>query len=343
MVKRLLLMETSLMENQIKDIFEMPRRPHLLSLFLNNNDNLSRNEVLFKLPSDISRLVSIELLDLSNSRIREMPEGLKALVNLKCLNLEYTFDLIKIPRKLIFNFSRLHVLRLFGHAITSVLYGGDELIVKELLGLKHLEVLSFTLRSSYALKSFLSSRKLQSCTQALLFHRFEDSSLDVSCLVGLKLLKLKIDYKGGQFCFQSLRSVVIDYCKELKDLTFLGFASNVKSIEVRSCFAMEEIISVGKFADVPEVMANLNPFVKLQYLQLAALPNLKSIYWKPLPFSHLKEMNVFNCDKLKKLPLESNAAKEHKLDIRGEPDWWKQLEWEDEATQNAFLPCFKPF
>ncbi|KAK9229524.1 hypothetical protein WN944_022487 [Citrus x changshan-huyou] len=68
-----------------------------------------------------------------------MPEGLKALVNLKCLNLEYTFDLIKIPRKLISNFSRLHVLRLFGHAITSVLYGGDELIVKELLGLKHLE------------------------------------------------------------------------------------------------------------------------------------------------------------------------------------------------------------
>lgn len=48
--------------------------------------------------------------------------------------------------------------------------------------------------------------------------------------------------------------VVIDYCKELKDLTFLGFASNVKSIEVRSCFAMEEIICVGKFADVPEVM-----------------------------------------------------------------------------------------
>ncbi|KAK9232387.1 hypothetical protein WN943_022633 [Citrus x changshan-huyou] len=68
-----------------------------------------------------------------------MPKGLKALVNLKCLNLEYTFDLIKIPRKLISNFSRLHVLRLFGHAITSVLYGGDELIVKELLGLKHLE------------------------------------------------------------------------------------------------------------------------------------------------------------------------------------------------------------
>ncbi|KAH9715475.1 Disease resistance protein SUMM2 [Citrus sinensis] len=365
----------SLMENQIKVILGMPRCPHLLTLFLNNNVklrisdgflqymsslkvlSLSHNEVLFELPSDISRLVSLELLDLSNSRIRELPEELAALVNLKCLNLEYTFDLAKIPWNLISNFSRLHVLRMFGNAIRSGSFDGDELMVKELLGLKHLEVLSFTLRSSHALKSFLTSHQLRSCTQALLLHCFKDSSLDVSGLADLKqlnrlriadcpeLVELKIDYKGEaqQFCFQSLRVVVIDLCIGLKDLTFLVFASNLKSIEVRSCFAMEDIISVGKFADFPEVMANLNPFAKLQYLQLAGLPNLKSIYWKPLPFSHLKEMSVFNCDKLKKLPLDSNTAKECKLVICGEPDWWKELRWEDKPTQDAFLPCFKSF
>lgn len=130
------------MENQIKDILEMPRCPHLLTLFLTNNDklripdvffqymsslkvlSLSHNEVLFELPSDISRLVSIELLDLSISRIRELPEGLKALVNFKCLNLEYTFDLIKIPGKLISNFSRIHVLRMFGDAIKRFICWG---------------------------------------------------------------------------------------------------------------------------------------------------------------------------------------------------------------------------
>ncbi|KAJ0045165.1 hypothetical protein Pint_04903 [Pistacia integerrima] len=42
-------------------------------------------------------------------------------------------------------------------------------------------------------------------------------------------------------------------------------------------------------------MANLNPFPKLQTLYLHNQRNLKSIYWKALPFPHLKEIKVYNC------------------------------------------------
>nr|AAN62352.1 NBS-LRR type disease resistance protein [Citrus trifoliata] len=371
----------SLMQNQIRNLSEIPTCPHLLTLLLNENNlrkiqnyffqfmpslkvlNLSHCE-LTKLPVGISELVSLQHLDLSESDIEEFPGELKALVNLKCLDLEYTRNLITIPRQLISNLSRLRVLRMFGASHNafdeasenSILFGGGELIVEELLGLKHLEVITLTLRSSYGLQSFLNSHKLRSCTQALLLQHFKDStSLEVSALADLKQLnrlqiansvileELKMDYaeEVQQFAFRSLNMVEICNCIQLKDLTFLVFAPNLKSIKVGICHAMEEIASEGKFAEVPEVMANLNPFEKLQNLEVAGARNLKSIYWKSLPFPHLKAMSFLHCKKLKKLPLDSNSAKERKIVISGERNWREQLQWEDEATRNAFLRCFR--
>lgn len=102
---------------------------------------------------------------------------------------------------------------------------------------------------------------------------------------------------------------------------------------------MEEIISTDEI--VPEVMGNLNQFAKLQCLQLFGLRNLKSIYWKPLPFPHPKEMIIDLCYELKKLPLDSNSARDHNIVICGNEDWWEEFQWDDEAIRNAFLPCFK--
>lgn len=278
--------------------------------------SLSRNRRLTNLQLGISKLVSLQHLDLSLTNIEELSGELKALANLKCLNLEYTWSLVTIPWQLIASFSRLHVLRMFGvgddafdvASEDSVLFDGAEFLVEELLGLNHLEVLSLTLRSSYVLQSFLTLHKLQCCAYALFLQYFKDStSLDVSSLANLKQLnviriadcekleELKIDYTGEiqHFGFRSLCKVEIARCQKLKDLTFLVFAPNLKSIEVKSCLALEEIVS-----DVPEGMGNLNLFAKLQYLELLGLPNLKSIYWMPLSFPRLKEMTIITCNKL---------------------------------------------
>ncbi|KAJ0042733.1 hypothetical protein Pint_19169 [Pistacia integerrima] len=88
------------------------------------------------------------------------------------------------------------------------------------------------------------------------------------------------------------------------------------------------------------MMSDLIPFQKLRFLLLCCLKNLKSIFGKALPFQHLKEIEVFDCPKLKKLPLDSNSAKNIKL-LSRDREWWKELQGEDEATLNAFLPCFK--
>lgn len=57
-------------------------------------------------------------------------------------------------------------------------------------------------------------------------------------------------------------------------------------------------------------------------------------------FPHLKEIVVDERQKLEKFPLDFNSAKESKIAIKGQEKWWKELQWEDQATENAFLPCF---
>ncbi|KDO37454.1 hypothetical protein CISIN_1g0248662mg [Citrus sinensis] len=245
----------------------------------------------------------------------------------------------------------------------SVLFGGGEVLVQELLGLKYLEVLELTLGSYQALQILLSSNKLKSCIRSLQLRLVRDtpSIIDATAFAdlnhlnelyifkGIELEELKIDYteivrkRREPFVFRSLHRVIIGECHKLKDVTFLVFAPNLKSLRLFDCGAMEEIISVGKIAETPEMMGHISPFENLQSLDLDDLPHLKSIFWKPLPFTHLKKMAVLMCDQLRKPPLDSNSAKERKFVIRGYTGWWNRLQWEAEATQIAFRSCFQPY
>ncbi|TXG69200.1 hypothetical protein EZV62_004135 [Acer yangbiense] len=374
----------SLMDNEIEDLLEFSTCSHLTTLFLQSNSlrtinsyffqfmpslkvlNLSSNYCLNEFPPGISKLVSLQYLNLSMTGIRELPIELKALVNLKCLNLEEMSCLCTIPRQLISSFSMLQVLRMVSYyssedysAQDNVLFGGHEFLVEELLCLKYINVLTITLKSSDALGRFLSSRKLRRCTKSLSLQEFSDSkSLNVLSLAGMKHLhslhltspyleELKIG--GAQEVqsirethgFRSLHTFRVNFCGKLRDLTWLVFAQNLKFLFVANCLLMEEIISAREIGQVPEMMGNLNPFGKLEFLQLKDLQHLKSIYCNALPFLRLKDITVLRCRNLKKLPLDSNSTKERKIVIKGEEGWWKELQWEDEATQNAFLPCFK--
>ncbi|MBA0695017.1 hypothetical protein Goari_005257 [Gossypium aridum] len=50
-----------------------------------------------------------------------------------------------------------------------------------------------------------------------------------------------------------------------------------------------------------------------------------------------------DCPKLKKLPLNLDSAKGNQVTILGSKDWWATVEWENEATRDAFLPSFRYF
>ncbi|XP_024036102.1 putative disease resistance protein At4g10780 isoform X2 [Citrus clementina] len=160
----------SLMQNQIETLSEVPTCPHLLTLFLDFNRELKTiADGFFRcMPSlkvlkmsnsgkpwkglelnlGMPKLGSLQLLDISHTCIQDLPQELKLLVNLKCLNLRRTIWLNKISWQLISNFSRLRVLRMFAtgwfnfHEAPedSVLFGGGEVLIQELLGLKYLEI-----------------------------------------------------------------------------------------------------------------------------------------------------------------------------------------------------------
>lgn len=327
--------------------------------------NLSYNHSLKRLPEKcFSNLFILQHLDLSATGIEILPEDLKALVNLKYLNLDRTYFLRKIPRETFSCLLMLQVLRLFkcGYLCEaqedSILFGGGESLVEEMSRLKDLYELSITLKSFHALQKFLSSNELQKCTESLCLQDLDDSSesLNVSSLVQIEhletlhILKCKhleemtIDVTGEvqnlrETHFQSLHVVKIKFCQKLKDLTWLILAPNLKIVSVSNCFDMEEVISVEKSSQVSGMIENLNVFENLESLRLKNLPNLKSIYMNSLPFPRMKEMIVLGCPNVKMLPLVSNSGKARKIVIKGEEEWWKELQW-DRAIEDAFLSCF---
>ncbi|TYJ31546.1 hypothetical protein E1A91_A06G206600v1 [Gossypium mustelinum] len=68
------------------------------------------------------------------------------------------------------------------------------------------------------------------------------------------------------------------------------------------------------------------------------------LYFLPqhLPFPFLKHFCVWgDCSKLKKLPLNSVSAKGNHITIEGRKDWWEEVEWENEATRDIFLPSLR--
>ncbi|KAH9715218.1 hypothetical protein KPL71_020976 [Citrus sinensis] len=144
----------------------------------------------------------------------------------------------------------LHVLRILscGYLVerseNRVLFGGSELLVGELPSLKSLNVLSITLQGFSAVQKLMRSQKFQSCTKCLELIDCDDSK---------------------SFALADFPRVNIKACHKLRDVTWLVF--------------MEVIISARKLGEVPEMMADLNPFAKLQYLRLRVLPKLKIVYW----------------------------------------------------------------
>ncbi|GAY62382.1 hypothetical protein CUMW_217280 [Citrus unshiu] len=317
----------------------------------------------------ISNLFSLQNLDLSETGIEGLPLELRYLVNLKCLNLESTYRISKIPGQLISNLKMLEALRMFKcgsskQKSSSILFGGSLVLVEELLGLKHLNVLTITLHSFAALQRLLTSPSLQSVvsnTQSLsLTNCHSLSSLSVFTLASLRHLEaldvtsckdleeMEIYYAGEEVKrilkthgFFSLHRVSIGGSK-LRHVTWLILSPNLKHIRMYNCHYLEEIVSLEKLGEVPsEEMQNRIPFARLECLSLYGLEKLRSIYPRALPFPHLKLLKVDLCPKLKKLPFDCTSGLERKLIIKGQEWWWNNLQWGDQATQNAFLPCLK--
>ncbi|KAB2095183.1 hypothetical protein ES319_A01G019400v1 [Gossypium barbadense] len=360
----------SLMNNQIENLTEILECPNLQTLFLGYNDlmvimddffnslpmlrvlDLSSNMNLEELPVGIAKLVSLEHLDLSSTRIRKLPVELKTLAKLKYLDLEWIEDLEMIPQQLISSFSKLQVLKMVGCGY------GCLLVLEEMKHLKYLNVLTLTFRSASELEKASRFNKFFSCAiECVSLKGFRDSrSLKILALANLQHLcaltllrcmdleevKIERNIIEGAGCFHSLRSVSLARCNHLRDVSWVTFAPHLEKLVIMECKGLKEIISEEKPGEVAELKENSDLFSKPEILRLRHLPKLKTVYHHALPFPQLKKIYITGCPMLKKLPLNSNSAKRQRMVIEGDVGWWKDVEWEDESTKIAFLPTFKP-
>ncbi|XP_059653108.1 disease resistance protein SUMM2-like isoform X1 [Cornus florida] len=376
-----------LLRNSIEDLNGTPRCPNLLTLnlscsdhlsgFLSNSrlmtisDNffqfmpvlkvldLSGNEYLTKLPSSFFRLFSLQHLDLSLTGITELPIEFKSLVKLKYLYMNEMHKLDMIPPQVISSLSMLQRVEMKASGVSrgfdegSIFYGGNELLLDELVSLNHLQYLSLSVKTELALQKLLSSQKLRSCTFGLGIEHCQGSRslqlcslqknikrlefLEIKFCYDLELLSMSWDMIDGSRSFHNLGIIWITHCTALRDLTWLICAPNLRELGISCCCTMEQVI---KDDDIGRE-GSLGVFVRLQKLFLDALPMLKSIYSHSLSFPSLIHIKVHDCPRLKKLPFDCNSGKDTLRTIQCQRGWWDKLEWENEETQYVFSPLFK--
>ena len=139
--------------------------------------------------------------------------------------------------------------------------------------------------------------------------------------------------------FHSLRSIEVNYCNQMKYLLscgdFIQTLPNLEVIDVRGCENLEKL-----FNDESGQNISPDPMVpKLKILRLNELPKFKTLCRHKETWPCLEQVEVWDCDGLRRLPLTNQNAGTIKK-INGEPEWWDALEWDDDQTKTSLLPVF---
>ncbi|XP_071904825.1 probable disease resistance protein At4g27220 isoform X2 [Coffea arabica] len=157
--------------------------------------------------------------------------------------------------------------------------------------------------------------------------------------------------------FSSLKKLSISKCHNMKQLftvQLLQSLQNLETLTVIECEGLEEIAADGNGVGQgggegtqltsSEGATATVVLPKLRLLHLGRLPQLKNICKAALICDSIKEIAIFNCPNLKRLPsflstingLPSVPTTLHK--IRGDKEWWESLEWDNSYTKNALDP-----
>ncbi|KAJ1391690.1 P-loop containing nucleoside triphosphate hydrolase [Sesbania bispinosa] len=220
--------------------------------------------------------------------------------------------------------TRLKVLDLSGKFIEHLpieigcIYSFEIIPLEVIESLERLKVFRFTSQDK-ASGSFEETflEKLESLP------KLEEVCIELSTITGMHKLLESSKLQGSSIsdtCYlHMLRRVYVESCDSITHLTWLKYALLLEFLEVRDCNSIEEVVKEGE-NDI---------FQNLRLLRFYGLPKLRSIHRRALDFPFLKYIHVYECPNLKKLPLNSSSAVESLIAIKGQNEWWNNLEWED--------------
>nr|AKE49460.1 NBS-LRR disease resistance protein NBS45 [Dimocarpus longan] len=308
--------------------------------------DLSYNKNLSELPRSICYLIKLHHLNLSYTNLKVLPIEVKNLTQLRILMLDDTKNLEAIPTGLIKSLLSLEVFsRLLRNTVNVLHYDrslSDIAFLEELECLANISDISLTLSTFGSVLKFKASPKLQSCIKRLTIMCSELESLDISSstMKGMEHLealsirdcqsmrKLKISFEEeGRMqgcmsdCFRKLRYLQIENCP-IKELTLLKYAPTLQFLWVDNCPSLKEIIA-DDFGSA-KIEESINILPKLESINLVGLSSLKSICRQAMLLPCLKDVEVINCPNLRKLPFDSDSAKNSLNAIKGSKTWWAQ-------------------
>ncbi|PIA24910.1 hypothetical protein AQUCO_14800007v1 [Aquilegia coerulea] len=367
----------SLIRTGITHLEKLPSCPNLLTFFAPYNNYLNHiNDDFFfsmpnlkfldlsqskitKLPTSICELFELEFLNLDRTKITNLPSEMRNLTKLKYLCL--LGREVSIPRGMIMNFSNLEILEL------DVLKSDDSseefFEFEEFRCLNKLKYLVISISDFKDLERLLSNPHLSNCLKYLGIQNCKEitlptlsasssshlslglfESLERMFLVDLPKLNISWDARNLHCAhFRKLHFLHLIGCHAMVNLTWLLLIPNLQTLRIWSCSSLQDIISSSEESGGGGYPCDENTtFSNLKSLELYNLPNLQSIcsHTSALPFPSLETIKVYGCPKLRRLPLDSNSAKNTLKKIEGEAEWWNGLEWENETTKTHFATFF---
>ncbi|KAK1281813.1 Disease resistance protein RPS2 [Acorus calamus] len=366
----------SLMHNEIEKLpdanFDCP---NLSTLLLKHNRFLCEVPGGF-FPS----MTNLRVLDMSYTRITSLPKELGGLKRLRNLYLCHTNHLESIPKEAISGLSELQMLSLCeteysigsGHTYTLNAFNGFEVCLQDLEALDELKELQLELKSADSYRWFFGSIKLRSSARVLIFRAcnglrtmdFSSASWNMNHLRELTIKGcdelLELIFSGGECghpVFPKLERLLLSNLPDLETIRAgaQNALENLRYLKMSGCGSLKHIRWIWHFNCLEEItimgfeeMENLidgddevsPPFLpRLKLILLIRLPKLKSICLHPLALPSLQTLEVYGCPELKRLSHVLSDSGNLKV-IKGEQQWWDQLEWDDELIKLKFLNQF---
>ncbi|KAB2032666.1 hypothetical protein E1A91_D05G400700v1 [Gossypium mustelinum] len=257
----------------------------------------------------LSMLQELKKLDLSGTIIEEVPEGMDMLIKLRYLDLRVR-TLKEIPAGLLPKLVHLQHLGFYENNEKT------SLKAEEMEPLKKLECFTGRFENINEFNKFISSMQ-QSKKNLINYHLQVGSYNSVDCERGKRVSIGGVQNWEGELIMhpieiQELNIVKCDYLRSLVD----DNSSFKNAIDLRVCWiwgceGIECVVSLSSFAS-----SSAHPFQSLEVLGLYDLPKLSALIMKDegigsattstlapsATFSHLKEITIFKCSRMKTLP-----------------------------------------
>ncbi|XP_048437598.1 disease resistance protein RPV1 isoform X2 [Pyrus x bretschneideri] len=328
---------------KLKDCKELKSLPSIRMKSLKTLD-LSGCSSLEMFPEILEVMEELPELDLSGSKIKELPSSINNLTGLRYLNLKYCMELKSLPSLIrmqsleTLDLSRCSSLEMFPE-ILEVMEELQELnlsqskikelpsSINNLTGLRYLK-----LKDCKELKSLPSIRMkslktldLSGCSSLEMFPEIlevmeELPELDLS---GSKIKELPLSINN----LTGLRYLNLKYCMELKSLPSLIHMRSLKNLYLYGCSSLEmfpEILEVMEElaelnlsrSKIKELPSSINNLTGLRYLKLKDCKELKSL--PSIRMKSLKTLDLSGCSSLEMFPEILEVMEElPELDLSG--------------------------